>query len=184
MANGVAIAGLVADVFGAVLLASALVFERAKDYATAAVTVYGYSPRADVGRAKETAQALAGLVLLGIGFAGQLSAAAGLTTDPACPRPYGVAAGAIILAYGLVPVERRRRERNIIRTRLAAAAKSGTAGDNVWRGYARALAERGEGPTEAETLRQWAEQRYGPRFCAADPPPSDGPCCFLAARSG
>jgi MFS family permease len=183
MANGVAIAALLADLFGALLLAWTLVFERAKDYVTMAVTAYGYNPRADVARAKETAQALAGLVLLGVGFAGQLSAAAGLSSDPGCPRPYGVAAGAIILAYGLVPVERRRRERNIIGTRLAEAAKSGTT-DDVWRGYAQALARRGEGPAEAETLRQWAEQRYGRRFCASDPPPADGPCCFLAARSG
>jgi hypothetical protein len=174
MANGVAIAGLVADLFGAVLLASALVFERAKDYAAGAVMTYGYNARADVGRAKETAQALAGLVLLGVGFAGQLLAAAGLTTDPACPRPYAVAAGAIILAYGLAPVERHRREQNIIRTRLAEKANLGTTGDEVWRSYAQALAERGEGPAKAETLRQWAEQRYGRRFCTADPPPADG----------
>lgn len=147
------------------LLASALVFERARYYAVASHggTVGGFNPRADMARAKEAAQALAGVALLALGFGGQLLAAAGVSADGDRPLPYLVAGGAIVAAYCAVPWERHRRERRIIAAGLTESALESA---GTWVMYACALRSFGSGPFQGESIRSWAEARYGRGWCA------------------
>jgi hypothetical protein len=172
LANSVAIAGLLADLAGALLLASALVFERARYYAIASRggTIGGFNPRADMARTKEAAQALAGLALLALGFGGQLLAAAGVSAAGDRPLPYLVAGAAIVAACCAVPWERHRRERKVI---AAGLSESAHASAGTWVMYAQALRSLNSGPFQGESIQSWAQARYGRQWCARlrHPPP-------------
>ena len=172
VANSVAIAGLLADLAGAVLLASALAFERARYYAVASRggTIGGFNPRTDMARTRGAAQALAGVALLALGFGGQLLAAACVSADGGCPLPYLLTGVAVLAACCAVPWERRRRERKIIETGLGESALESA---DTWVMYARVLRSLDSGPFDGESIRSWAEARYGRGWCArlAHPPP-------------
>jgi hypothetical protein len=172
VANSIAIAGLLLDVAGAVLLTSALAFERASDYITVSQggTLGGSNPRFEIARAKESAQALVGVALLVAGFGGQLAAAAGAQADGGRTVPYLAVGVALLIAYCAVGLERRRRERGFI---VAALGESALESASTWQVYARALRSLDSGPFEGESIRSWAEARYGRGWCRrlVHPPP-------------
>lgn len=117
MVSHAALAGLILDGAGAVLLARAAIFERPRDYVKGRGTPkYNYDAGADTVRAKDGADARVGAALLFLGFAGQGVAAAG---GSVCPLVAYLAAG-VVLALAL-PAWRRGRARfevEMLRARL------------------------------------------------------------------
>lgn len=118
MADHVAIAGLVCDVTGAVLLARALAFERPAAYAGAwargptYATVAGYDPTRDLDRARDAVEARVGATLLLLGFVGQLVGAVRSSwSSTAGAITYAVAVLVVVCAIAALGPLQRRRER-------------------------------------------------------------------------
>jgi hypothetical protein len=127
VADHVAIAGLMVDFSGAVLLARALAFEGADEYVRSSGTTRwagagGTDVYRDFERAEDGAEAVIGAAQLGAGFLGQLIGAVQSDwSETAAVIAYTVAVIVIGAGWAALPRLRRRRERDIFFAHLDAA---------------------------------------------------------------
>jgi hypothetical protein len=111
-ANHVAIAALVVDAFGAVLLLKALAFQTAEQYARenpAALYPRSTDLGRDAGRARDVADAQAGALLLFVGFLGQ--AVGAWQSHWSCATASAAYAVAVVLIATALASRRRLRRR-------------------------------------------------------------------------
>jgi hypothetical protein len=165
VADHIAVAGLILDVCGALLLGRAAIFERAKDYVKGRGTPkWDYDAQADAVRATDAVDARVGAGLLAIGFVGQGVSAAGATIGPAVA--YTAMAVVLALATAAWHRGRPRFEREMLRARIQSIEDHGYGllvyenGESVIDQYARSMRRRPR--ASDETLYQYAEAVFGP----------------------
>jgi hypothetical protein len=133
MADHVAMAGLLDDITGAGLLASALAFQKAKTYVNTVGTTRwaadGVEVERDFVHAADSAQARVGAALLFAGFVGQfVGATRSHWSTTASELAYAIAALLIVAGGIAVPLLRRRREHDIFMAHLDRTLKGTNAG--------------------------------------------------------
>jgi hypothetical protein len=171
MADHVAIAGLLADLSGAALLARGLAFEGAQEYVRNAGTTKwagagGTDVYRDFERAADGAEARVGAMLLVGGFVGQaIGAAQSKWSTCAAAIAYVIAVAVIAAGCAAMPLVRRRRERDIFLAHLhAAAGPAGAAAKERFDIYCLYLSAFTQTARSPDRLKRWVamwEARQG-----------------------
>jgi hypothetical protein len=148
------LAGVLVELVGGIIFARALAFERPERYIRAGeVPQPGFAATADISRARETQEALVGLLLIGVGISEQALHSVGLSLRPVVPDliPYFVGAACVVAALLALSPLQRRRMRELYELRLSMKPDSPEWRDAVTEAYSAALDHAGYSREPAET---------------------------------